>query len=118
MMELYPVSHELVAELVVKPMRGNEDPDPAAVESLRTNLWPVLAVLDRALEGKTHLVGERFTLADMVYMPDLALLHVGGEGPRIEKLANVARWWKTISTRASWKAAASAPDIRRPLTSS
>jgi hypothetical protein len=41
-------------------------------------------------------------------MPDLELLHAGGEGQRISKFANVARWWKEISTRPSWLAAKSA----------
>jgi glutathione S-transferase len=59
-------------------------------------------VLDRALEGKSHLVGERFSLADMVFMPDLELLHAGGEGERVAKFGNVARWWKTLSERPSW----------------
>jgi glutathione S-transferase len=100
--EFYPVAHPLATELVIKPSFGWGDPDPARVESLRTALAPVLAVLDRALEGKNYLVGERFSLADMVFIPDLELLHAGGEGDRIAKFQNVARWWKTLSTRPSW----------------
>ncbi|HVJ19543.1 MAG TPA: glutathione S-transferase C-terminal domain-containing protein [Polyangiaceae bacterium] len=47
---------------------------------MRQKVRPVLAVLDRALEGKSYLVGNTFTLADMVYMPDLGWLHAAGEG--------------------------------------
>jgi hypothetical protein len=39
----------------------------------------------------------------MVFMPDFELLHAGGEGQRIGKLTNVARWWKEISSRPSWR---------------
>lgn len=100
--EFYPASHPLALELVVKPAMGWGDPDPAKVETFRTAIGPIFAVLDRVLEGKSHLVGEQFSLADMVYMPDLEMLHAGGEGARIAKFQNVARWWKTISSRPSW----------------
>jgi glutathione S-transferase len=103
--EFYPTAHPLGFELAVKPMLGMGEPDPARVESLRTAVAPVLAVIDRALEGKSYLVGDRFSIADMVFMPDLELLHMAGEGPRIEKFANVTRWWKTISARPSWQRA-------------
>jgi glutathione S-transferase len=101
-LEFYPAAHPLAIELVVKPMMGWGEPDPAKVETLRVALGPVLDVLDRALEGKSYLVGEELSLADMAYMPDLEMLHMGGEGTRIAKHANVARWWKTISSRPSW----------------
>ena len=104
-LEFFPVAHPLALELVVKPAMGMGTPDAAKVETLRTSLTPVLAVLDRALEGKNYLVGEQFTLADMVFIPDLELLHVGGEGDRIAKFANVTRWWKTISARPAWQRA-------------
>lgn len=100
--EFFPVAHPLSLELVVKPAMGMGQPDAARVETLRASLGPVLTVLDKALEGKSHFVGDRFTLADMVYMPDFELLHMGGEGDRIAKHANVARWWKTVSARPSW----------------
>ena len=101
-MEFYPIAHPLALELVVKKAMGFGDGDPARIASLQTAIEPVLGVLDRALEGKTYFVGERFSLADMVYMPDLQLLHYGGEGTRIAKYPNLARWWKTVSTRPSW----------------
>jgi glutathione S-transferase len=106
--EFYPTAHPLGFELVIKPFLGMGAPDPAQVEALRTAVAPVLAVLDRSLEGKSYLVGDDFSLADMVFMPDLELLHVGGEGSRIEKFANVTRWWKTLSSRPSWQRAKSA----------
>jgi glutathione S-transferase len=106
--EFFPIAHPLVLELVIKPALGMGQPDPGRVESLRTALAPVMAVLDRALEGKSYLVGDQVSLADMVFMPDLEYLHVGGEGPRIEKFQNVARWWKGLSTRPSWLAAKAA----------
>jgi glutathione S-transferase len=103
--EFYPTAHPLGFELALKAAFGMGDPDPGRVETLRAAVAPVFAVLDRALEGKSHLVGDRFSLADMVFMPDLELLHAGGEGQRIAKFANVARWWNELSRRPSWRAA-------------
>jgi glutathione S-transferase len=110
MMEFFPVAHQLVLQLVIFPAMGMGAPDAARVEDLRTNLAPVLAVLDRALEGKSYLVGNKFTLADMVYMPDLEYLHAGGEGDRIAKFPNVTRWWKGLSTRQTWRKVTGAKD--------
>jgi glutathione S-transferase len=109
-MEFFPVAHTLVLQLVILPAMGMGAPDPGVVEDLRVNLAPVLAVLDRALEGKNYLVGEKFSLADMAYMPDLEYLHVGGEGSRIAKFPNVTRWWKAISARPAWRKAIGAKD--------
>jgi glutathione S-transferase len=103
--EFNTTAHPLVLALVIRPALGGGPPDPAAIENMRSRLAPVLGVLDRALEGKSYLVGEQFSLADMVFMPDLDYLHAGGEGPRIAKFPNVARWWKQISARPSWQAA-------------
>ena len=103
--EFYTTAHPLSLALVIRPALGAGQPDPAAVEAMRTRLAPVLGVLDRALEGKRYLVGEQFSLADMVFMPDLEYLHLGGEGSRIAKFPNVARWWNEISTRPSWRRA-------------
>ena len=103
--EFFPVAHPLALELVIKPAMGFGATDPAKAEALRAALAPVLTVLDRAIEGKNYLVGDQITLADMVFIPDLELLHVGGEGDRIAKFANVARWWKTVSARPAWQRA-------------
>ena len=103
MMEFYPTAHPLALELSIKPLIGMGDPDPATVETLRKKVRPVLAVLDKALEGKSYLVGNKFTLADMVYMPDLGWLHAAGEGAWISEFTNVTRWWNGISSRKSWQ---------------
>ncbi len=103
MMEFYPTAHPLVLELCIKKLVGMGEPDPATVEALRKKVRPVLAVLDKALEGKNYLVGNKFTLADMVYMPDLGWLHAAGEGAWISEYANVTRWWNGISNRKSWQ---------------
>jgi glutathione S-transferase len=103
MMEHYPTAHALVLELVIKKLIGMGDPDPAKVEALRAKVRPVLAVLDKALEGKSYLVGGKFTLADMVYLPDLSYLHSAGEGAWISEFTNVTRWYQGIAARKSWQ---------------
>lgn len=102
MMEFFPIAHPLMFELCLKKVLGMGEPDPATVERLRASLRPVLAILDEALAGKSYLVGNKFTLADMVYMADLGYLHAAGEGAWITEYPNVTRWWKGISGRKSW----------------
>lgn len=104
-LEFYPTAHPLALEIAIKPALGMGPADPARVEAMRPGVLKVLAVLDKALAGKSYLVGERFSLADMVFMPDLEQLHAGGEGSHIGRFENVARWWKTLSVRPSWLAA-------------
>ena len=102
--EFYPTAHPLALELWLKPLFGMGDPDPAIVERLRGATSIVLEVLDKALAGKTYLVGNQFTLADLVYMPDLENLHTAGQAAWLGRYENVTRWWKTISSRPAWVA--------------
>jgi glutathione S-transferase len=61
-------------------------------------------VLDKALAGKTYLVGEQFTIADICYAPYLeyAMLNATAKDI-ITKHANVASWWNRVAERPAWR---------------
>jgi glutathione S-transferase len=105
--EFYPAAHPLMIELNFKKAWGMGDPDPATIERLRAQLKPVLEVLDKALEGKTYLVGDKFSIADLVFISDLDYLRDAGETSWMGKFENVKRWAKAIASRPSWEKAKS-----------
>jgi glutathione S-transferase len=64
-----------------------------------------LAILDRELEGKHFLVAERFTMADLAYVPFLEFLGL----MEIAPLPHVAAWTERLLARPS--AVATKPPI-------
>lgn len=64
-----------------------------------------LDVLDARLANAPYLAGDRFTLADVVYLPDLEYLLATPNGAAISDRPNVASWWARCSERASWRQA-------------
>ncbi|RDX40745.1 glutathione S-transferase [Lentinus brumalis] len=93
----------LAFENVFKPLFGQQT-DKAAVERLTATLDAKLAAYDTILSKSKYLAGDEITLADLFHLPYGSLLAV----QKIDflesgKYPNVARWWKDISGRASWK---------------
>ena len=61
-------------------------------------------VLDKALAGKTYLVNEQFTLADICYAPYLEYAMNNATAKAIiTKHANLASWWGRVAERPSWR---------------
>ncbi|CAB4386548.1 unnamed protein product [Rhizophagus irregularis] len=92
---------KLVGQLVFAKRRGNE-PDLKIVNEAREELEKVLDVYEKLLEGKDYLTGE-FSLADLLHIPFTNYAIKAGESDLWNKRPNVARWWKNISERESWK---------------
>ncbi|CAO3683356.1 unnamed protein product [Umbelopsis vinacea] len=98
--------NKYVYEAVFKKYRGLES-DPEQLALLRKSSETTLDVYDKILEGKNYLVGDSFTLADVVHLPyghyavQAGLEDVFNSPSR----PNVARWWKNITSEPSWKAA-------------
>lgn len=61
-----------------------------------------LEVLDGQLQGKRYLVAERFTLADLCYLPFLHFMDLLDVTP----MANVSRWAEGLAARETSKATA------------
>jgi len=85
--------------------RGRTVPEAAA--GLKAIARDKLAWLDGLMEGKTFVVGERFTLADIVLFVGLDFAEVVGQ-PLDPQLTRLAAWRTTVGERASAIASLSA----------
>jgi glutathione S-transferase len=75
-----------------------------AMAAARAELRRQLDIVEQGLEGKTFLVAEQFTLADLCYAPYLDLLPL----LEIEPPARVATWAARVLSRPSVQASAAA----------
>ena len=68
-------------------MRPEAQRNPALVEEARTQLKGVLTVLDQALAGRTYIVGDEFTAADVIIASTLGWARmmglIGNEQPNL-----------------------------------
>jgi glutathione S-transferase len=94
----------VIYEKILKPMRGLPL-DPASETAGREGYTKCLDVLDAHLAGKSFIVGEQFTLADIGFMPYVEYLFACGESAHFESRPNVLSWWKSVSARPSWQVA-------------
>lgn len=77
--------------------------DEARAKSLQGQLSAKLDVYDAILGKQKYLAGNDITLADLFHLPyGAVLLDIGLD--EFSSRPNVARWWKDISSRASWEA--------------
>jgi len=89
-------------EILYNKYRGL-DHDQAIVDKHISDLSGKLDVYDKILSKQKYIAGDEITLADIYHIPIGSLL--GGLGYNIiDSKPNVARWFKEISSRASWQA--------------
>ena len=79
--------------------------DGAALDAAKTVIEQTLDVLDARLSLVPYLAGEQFSLADVVYLPDLEYLTATPLHTMVSDRSNVASWWARCSARASWRKA-------------
>jgi glutathione S-transferase len=98
--------NKYVYEVVFKKFKGLT-PDPEQMALFRKNSEATLDVYDKILEGKNYLVGDSFTLADIVHLPYGHFAVQAGLDDVFNSPSrpNVARWWKNITSEPAWKAA-------------
>lgn len=78
----------------------------SAIDRYMNEVKRVLGVLDRALEGKEWLVGDKMTFADLAWVPYNSLLPLFFECAPEEALhdyPNVNAWHERMTSRASWQ---------------
>jgi GST-like protein len=75
---------------------------PYPVERYAKETKRLLAVLDARLEGRTYLVGDEYSIADISIFPWVGCLdafYQGSEILELEKFKNVNTWYKRCSER-------------------
>ncbi|KAL1863008.1 hypothetical protein Daus18300_008164 [Diaporthe australafricana] len=81
---------------------------PSAIERYQAEVRRIQGVLDRQLQGKQWLVGDKMTYADLAFAPwndrTDALLQCA-EDKKFEGFPNLAAWHERVTGRASWKKA-------------
>lgn len=97
--ELSPVVVPLQVENYFKRVRGI-DPDTEQRDSATARLRDLLTVLDQALEGHDHLVGDRLTVADFAVAGDFT--HAANAGFPLEDFTNVVRWLAVVEALPAW----------------
>ncbi len=100
-----PQAMKIIGQLIMVAMRGGT-PDMKIVEQGREGVTKAVVVLDAHLAGRSYLVGDSFTLADICYLPYIEYLFACGQGDLITSHANVNAWWERCSARPSWRKAA------------
>ena len=60
-------------------------------------------VLDRNLAGKSYLVGDQLTLADVTFAPYVDYVLMTPAKNRVLARPNVAAWWGRVSERPAWR---------------
>lgn len=79
------------------------DRSEKAIDVARRQLARILAVLERALEGRSFLVGEGFTAADLMVGYGVTLARLVGELPA--DLPAVHAWLERLAARPAYAAA-------------
>nr|XP_025876134.1 mucin-5AC isoform X5 [Oryza sativa Japonica Group] len=73
------------------------------LEMQKAKLDEVLEVYEQRLSDSEFLAGNKFTLADLVHLPNSHYIKASGKFAYLyDSRKNVQRWWNAISTRHSW----------------
>ncbi len=88
--------------LIHEYRKPEEERDVALIRETQANIGAAFAVIERQLQGREYLAGS-FSLADVAYMPNIALLE-RFQVPLDPDFRNVAAWIQRLRTRASYSA--------------
>ncbi|XP_066397640.1 uncharacterized protein [Miscanthus floridulus] len=95
-----PPSRALFCHLAF-PLGEEEDDD---IDIHTRKLEEVLDVYEQRLSDSEFLVGNKFTLADLVLLPNSHYIKASNKFLYLyDSRKNVRRWWDAISDRDSWK---------------
>uniref|UniRef100_I1QL56 glutathione transferase n=1 Tax=Oryza glaberrima TaxID=4538 RepID=I1QL56_ORYGL len=94
-----PPSRALFCHLAF-PVQDDDDDD---INTEKRKLEEVLEVYEQRLGESEFLAGNKFTLADLVHLPNTHHLVTSEFAYLYDSRKNVQRWWDTISNRQSWK---------------
>lgn len=98
----------IVSEFFFSPFLTGSTPDQAKVPDFKAKLNALLDILEAQLSKTSYLAGDKFTLADLSFLPYMQyLLQCAGFEKSFDGHAKVKAWWTACSARDSWKKATS-----------
>ncbi|MEU7634234.1 glutathione S-transferase N-terminal domain-containing protein [Nocardia sp. NPDC049220] len=78
-------------------------PDKDAIAAARAALAIPFDVADATLARQEFLAGPEFSLAEVTWLPYLQYLVASNGADLIDERPNLARWWREISGRPTWR---------------
>ncbi|KAL1921620.1 uncharacterized protein VTP21DRAFT_11336 [Calcarisporiella thermophila] len=99
-----PGVYSFVKEVLFKKILNQGEPDPAIVSASRAKMIETYTIYDKILEGKSYLVGDSLTLADIAHLPYGHYAYTTGAEDIFDspERPNFARWWKNIINHPAW----------------
>jgi glutathione S-transferase len=95
----------LAFEKMIKGMMGLGEPDLAKVQDAMSNFRRFAAVLHKRLEGRTYVVGNQLTIADLTL--GSSLMYASQTEVPLAEFANIQAWHARITALDGWKKTAS-----------
>lgn len=99
-----PNAATVAFERAFKPMMGLGEPNLAKIEEALANFRRFGAVLDKRLEGRTYVVGEALTIADLTLAS--SLMYAKQTELPVAEHRNVDAWFSRITALEAWAASA------------
>ena len=96
-----PALGTLTFQIVLRPMMGMGDPDKAKVDEALASIKRFGAVLNKRLEGKTWIVGDALTVADLTVAS--SLMYAKQTDVPLGDHPNVQAWFGRITEMDAWK---------------
>jgi len=95
---------DLPAAVWLLPIQGHMENNPAVTSKSKGDIRNVLDILNKYLEERTFLVGERITLADITVATSLLPLYTTVLDPGFRKpFTHLFRWFNTVINQAQVK---------------
>lgn len=91
----------LVFQRMLKPMFGMGEPDAAKIEEALVNLRRYAAVLNQHLEGKTYVIGNALTLADLTLAS--TLMYAKQVDVPLAEFPHIQSWLGRITELEAWQ---------------
>ncbi len=101
---LSPTLAGIASEKLLKSMFGMGEPDLAKIEEGIKNFRRWGAVLNSRLEGRTYVVGDSLTLADLTLASSMGNAH--RSGVPVAEFPHIEAWFGRISALDAWKKSA------------
>ncbi|GMP90861.1 hypothetical protein CsSME_00041808 [Camellia sinensis var. sinensis] len=96
-----PPALKLISELLIKPKKGFT-PDEGIVAEAEAKLAKVLDVYEARLEKSKYLASEKYTIVDLLHIPNLQSLTGTPAKKLIESRPRVSSWCSDILARPAW----------------